>query len=140
MRRGARSTVASRSGQRDQMQCWVQTGERCVFHTVGEDQSGAELHSDFLPPEPIPTDGPSPGAAAAATAAVAPAESANATADVMQQHNQRKSEDEAARKKAVERAIRVCKKCGVYECWQDLTDECCWVQTGEGTVRLSHRG
>ena len=28
MRRGARSMVASRSGQRDQMQCWVQTKER----------------------------------------------------------------------------------------------------------------
>ena len=84
--------------------------------------------------EPIPMDSSTPGAAAAATAAVASAESVNATADVRQQQNQKEGEDQASQKKAVERAIRFCKKCGVYEHWQDLTEECCWVQTGQRCV------
>ena len=50
------------------------------------------------------------------------------------QQNQKEGEDQASQKKAVERAIRYCKKCGVYEYWQDLTEECCWVQTGQRCV------
>ena len=48
-------------------------------------------------------------------------------------------EDEAARLEtageiAVERAARVCKKCGVNEPLQDITDECCWVVSRQRCV------